>query len=235
MRHYRIFTFIFALSSCLFVMGQKIPEKKKVLSRNLPILRAGVSFNTVQGTDATDTRVLPLYDVSLGYQWMINERKCRIFFSPEIGFGTRGEKEGEQNEWSEHASIRAHTIRLVPAQVSFQPKVGDDVYLDFHAGGFVSYDYAGRYTWFQGLFQKDGSIKLRDRQDYNRGDAGIQVGTGVWFYDFNVDFTFRHGFVDMISGKDGLSNNFVLHVGYAFHRRPKNLPPGMGRSSRWYY
>ncbi|MBQ6051529.1 MAG: hypothetical protein IJL35_13175, partial [Bacteroidaceae bacterium] len=50
-----------------------------------------------------------------------------------------------------------------------------------------------------------GTNKLRDRQDYNRGDAGIQVGTGVWFYDFNVDFTFRHGFVNMISGKDGLS------------------------------
>lgn len=235
MRRCRFLVLIIALSSSVLAMGQKIQEKKKATSPNMPTLRAGVSFNTVNGSDATDTHVLPLYDVSLGYQWMINERKCRVFLSPELGFGTRGWKEGEQNEWSYHATVRAHTLRLVPAQISFQPQVGYDVYLDFHAGGFISYDYAGRYTNFKGYFQKDDCIKLSEMDNFNRWDAGIQVGAGLWFYYFNVDFTYRHGFVGMISGKDGFSNNFVLRVGYAFHRRPKTLPPGVKRSSLWYY
>jgi len=233
MKTTRIFLLLITLSFASVSSGQRITDKQKALSRNMPILRVGASLDTWNGTDVADASIQTLYDVAFNYQWCVSKvSKSTVFFTPEFALGTRGFKEGQQNYWTYHTSLQSHNLRLVPIQMSFQPKVGYGLWLDVHAGGFVSYDYAG-YHYTQQYFSSDEKTKLSDLDKFHRWDSGVQVGVGLWFYDFNIDVTFRHGFIDIFPGIHGLSNNFVLRLGYAFQRRPKNLPPGMDRWSMW--
>jgi hypothetical protein len=61
---------------------------------------------------------------------------------------------------------------------------------------------------------------------FQRFDAGIQAGVGVWYKKFNFDITYQRGFVSacdvMIDWSDSdasykvFSSNLMLRVGYSF-------------------
>ena len=90
-----------------------------------------------------------------------------------------------------------------------------------HIGGYVSYDYAGKLKVeeeYQGS-SNDEDVSLSDFENYNSFDAGMQVGVGLWFDRFNLDFTYQRGFIGIydISNFDSpRSSNFMIRLGVAF-------------------
>lgn len=60
-------------------------------------------------------------------------------------------------------------------------------------------------------------VKIGDYEDYNRGDAGLKVGVGVWYNNkYNADFTYQRGFFTHHEDVDGGTSNFWFRLGYAF-------------------
>ena len=53
--------------------------------------------------------------------------------------------------------------------------------------------------------------------DYNHFDAGMNIGVGLWYDRFNLDFTYQRGFIDVFSDLDGIkTSNFMIRLGIAF-------------------
>lgn len=83
-------------------------------------------------------------------------------------------------------------------------------------GAFVSCDYTSK-------MKGDGEdISWSDFADYsgvdyNRFDAGLNLGVGVWYDRFNLDFSYQRGFIDVFTDLDGVkSSNFMIRLGVAF-------------------
>ncbi len=204
-------TFIFFL--VLVATAVQAEEREE---RDFFFVRAGVSLNKIAGKDAGNSKVCPLYDISLNYQKTLTDEVCPIYYTPQIAFGTRGEKESSDTKM-ETGYIKSHNIRLVPLQFSVQPRIVPERYLDIHAGGYLSVDYAGIFTYEQGtvFVTNEADKKIGDIENYHRLDAGIQVGAGLWMGSWNLDFTYRRGFIGIIKDYSAFTNNFIVCLGYS--------------------
>ncbi len=93
--------------------------------------------------------------------------------------------------------------------------ITDDFFIDGHIGGFISFDYLGKMKY-------DGeSISMGDWEDeldieWNRFDAGMNIGFGIWYDRFNLDFTFQRGFVEAATDSEAYTSNIMLRLGVAF-------------------
>ena len=86
-------TFIFFL--VLVATAVQAEEREE---RDFFFVRAGVSLNKIAGKDAGNSKVCPLYDISLNYQKTLTDEVCPIYYTPQIAFGTRGEKESSDTK-----------------------------------------------------------------------------------------------------------------------------------------
>ncbi len=204
------------------------------------------------GVDKASAGTKVGYEWTIGFQKPI--AGSDVYFGMEFALGTRGMKfTSESTEtggystgiWtdveSEKASLIAHTSKIVPINFGYKYAITDDIKLDGHLGGFFSYDYAGKLKYTEEsttTYPNDpaetesnsesyglGEFSDYGFGDYTRYDAGLQVGIGVWFQQFNLDFTYQKGFITQWENEafstDGTigsikSSNFMIRLGYSF-------------------
>lgn len=221
------------------------------------ILRAGAAFNSAVGDWKDEMRdgwedahkidlteaAFPSntsFDVSFGFNKSFGRRP--LYWGMELGVATRGYKanaewfSGHVSEtWGDYIGHRikdnrtltAYNAYLVPLMIGYKYKFLDRMALDIHAGGFVSYDFAGEmkvysYDW-QTSSGKDrvkentNTADLGDLDDYSRIDAGINIGIGYWYGHFNIDFSWQRGFINMFDVDNTIkSQSLKLRLGYSF-------------------
>lgn len=138
-------------------------------------------------------------EVDFGFQKPIKD--FGLYWGMELGIGTRGasykEKDKDDGDWTEGKGT-AWNVKYSPFTFGYKYSVTDDLKIDAHIGAFVSYDFAGKKMKFE---DSDGDTWDKDfddlHWDYLAVDAGMQIGAGVWFKRFNLDFTYQRGFVPM--------------------------------------
>ena len=131
------------------------------------------------------------------------------YWGMEFGLGSRGFKADEMK-------CIAHNIQYSPFTFGWKIGVADNLSIDPHLGVFASYDYTSK------MKESGESISWGDfadylEVDYNHFDAGMNIGVGLWYDRFNLDFTYQRGFIDVFSDLDGIkTSNFMIRLGIAF-------------------
>lgn len=144
--------------------------------------------------------------------------------------------------YQQKESLLSHTFKITPVMFGYKYGISDKIKIDAHLGAFISVDMAGTYKIeneysitnnFDASLNQSGSSKEdfgigdinKDNfdYDYNRFDAGIQAGIGVWYGRWNLDFTYQRGFCSIYSFDDYdnfspkvSSSNAVIRLGFAF-------------------
>lgn len=187
------------------------------------------------------------YDVVFGFNKSIASTDA--YWGMEFGFGTRGYSQKFEESESvgnytvngvEKNSLIAHKFKITPVMFGYKYPVTDKIKIDAHLGAFLSIDMAATYktsvkvtnnfdpsynidaeeSYGIGDFG-DGEDKLGI--DYNRFDAGIQAGIGVWYGRWNLDFTYERGFCSIFGYEEYQghkpsfsASNAIIRLGFAF-------------------
>lgn len=178
------------------------------MGRNLHFfVRAAANFNKYKfGDDLSenfDSNLKMGYDVTLGLQKAI--KGGRFYYGPELGVTSRGfqlEYTGS-NWWNviEYGGL-SHGVFVSPLNFGFQQRLSNKLTLDAHVGLPVTYYYCDD-------IEDDGMS-----DDYDGWDFNMKLGVGVWIKHFNIDLSYRHGFLE--TWGEGQSNNVMLGLGYRF-------------------
>ena len=170
-------------------------------------VRAAANFNKYKfGDDISDNFNSDLqmgYDVTIGLQKAIKGGK--FYYGPELGATSRGfqlEYKGS-NWWNviEYGGL-SHGVFVSPLNFGFQQRLSNKLTLDAHVGLPVTYYYCDD-------IEDDGMSDDNDGWDFN-----VKLGVGVWIKRFNIDLSYRHGFLETFG--EGQSNNVMLGLGYRF-------------------
>ena len=179
------------------------------------MVRGGMNVGKFVGDGADDTDSKIGYDVAFSFQKPIKD--AGLFWGMEFALGTRGYSIKEDGGYGEGEDFKqmSHAFRWSPFTLGYRYDINDKFAVDAHLGAFVSVDYAGKIKW------GDDDLSIGDwdqwyEDDWNRFDAGMALGFGVWYDRFNLDFTWQRGFVDAISDWDVYSSNLMLRLGVAF-------------------
>lgn len=184
--------------------------------------RIGMSFNNVAGMPS-DYNASSKTGMDLDFGFHKNIGESGAYWGMEFGVGTRGCEWKTEDHWDSDETIKSSVstwnIKYSPATFGYKYSVTDDLKIDGHLGIYASYDFTSTY-------KNDGEeIDLDDTDfDYQKFDAGLQVGVGVWYKRFNLDFTYQRGFLpvatvwnyDEDEEKDLHSSNFMIRLGIAF-------------------
>ena len=87
--------------------------------------------------------------------------------------------------------------------------------VDAHLGAYVSCDYVGKIKEkesYQGD-SEETSVNMGDWEDWKRVDAGMNIGVGIWYDRFNLDFTYQRGFIKTWECN---TSNVLIRLGVAF-------------------
>lgn len=110
----------------------------------------------------------------------------------------------------------------IPISVGYKLSITDDWAVDLRIGGFVNYDLWGNvkeksYGWYDGKSYDNGEEKydLGDLDGYEALGYGALAGVGVWYKNFNLNFTYEYGFAESFEN-GGKERNCLLTLGYAF-------------------
>lgn len=208
---------LFLVAAFVFCMGAQaqivssrsvgIKSEKARPSETVWFLRAGVNMMNFAGDGAEGIDSNIGYNATIGYQKPLGSSGA--YWGMEAGLGSRGFKVDDIK------SI-AHNVQFSPFTFGWKFGVADNLSIDAHLGAFASYDFSSK-------MKEDGeSISWGDfadalEVDYNHFDAGMNLGVGVWYDRFNLDFTYQRGFIDAFSDSDGFStSNFMIRLGIAF-------------------
>ncbi len=188
------------------------------------ILRAGANFAGVTGDGAEDLGSKTGYDVAISFQKPLSD--FGMFWGMELGVGTRGYSfdNTEYNEYYEENYISegnalAHNVRFSPFTFGYAYSINDDIKIDAHLGAWVSYDFAGDYSWTKGWESdepEEDSTSLSDLDGYQALDYGMTLGVGVWYKRLNLDLSWKRGFNDVIEDGKIQSSDIMLRLGVAF-------------------
>lgn len=210
----KILSLVVAIVLCLGAQAQIVSSRSVAVttekarpSETMWFLRAGVNMMNFKGdgADGCDSNVG--YNATIGFQKPLGASGA--YWGMEGALGSRGFKVDDLK------SI-AHNIQISPFTFGWNFGVADNIKIDAHAGVFVSYDYTSK------MKEEGESISWGDyadymEVDYNHFDAGLNIGAGVWYDRFNLDFTYQRGFIDAFSDFDGIkSSNFMIRLGVAF-------------------
>ena len=192
------------------------------------------------------------YDIEFGFNKNIGSSDA--YWGMEFGFGTRGYSQkfeendtyGTENEsWVDKKSLLAHRFKIMPVMFGYKYGITDKIKLDAHIGAWVSIDMAAsykiekEYSYTDTAYPEDNEFKSQkdsygigdmknsdDENFYNRFDAGIQAGIGVWYGRWNLDFSYERGFCSIYDfekmyGKTDKSyslaaSNVLIRLGFAF-------------------
>lgn len=192
----------------------RVEKAEKQPSRTQWFMRVGMNFMNMTGEGAEDLKSKMGYDVKFGFAKTMGS--AGAYWGMDFGLTSRGFKY-EDDYYDEDEKYTAHAVQISPFTFGWKINVIDKLSIDPHVGAFLSCDYASivksddldNYDWSD--FADDAEC------DYNRFDAGINVGVGVWYSRFNLDFSYQHGFVNVFTDMDGFkSGNFMINLGVAF-------------------
>ncbi|MGN0205676.1 MAG: outer membrane beta-barrel protein [Muribaculaceae bacterium] len=224
-----VIAFIGISASAQIVQSTMLNIKKE--NKTTWFVRAGMSINNAAGDatkevkdDGASVGSKFGYDVSVGFQRRIGS--SGLYWGEELGFGTRGAKMSyKDEEGEENSSLLAHNVKFLPFVLGYKYGITDDIKLDAHLGGFASYDIAGTGSteWKDGYDdgeKADSSLgELDEDEGYQRFDAGIHVGIGVWYKRYNLDLSYQKGFIsvsDYFNNKSVCSSNLMIRLGISF-------------------
>jgi hypothetical protein len=175
-------------------------------SETMWFLRGGLNMTGFAGDGADGLDRKASYSIAIGFQKPITD--IGAYWGMDFGLNSRGAKEDE-------LKIMANNIQVSPFTFGWKYGITDDFAIDGHIGAFIGFDYLGKIKW------DDESIGMGDWKDdlgleWNRFDAGMNIGFGVWYDRFNLDFTFQRGFVEAIKDGETYTSNIMLRLGVAF-------------------
>lgn len=195
------------------------------------------------------------YDIEFGFNKGIG--KSGAYWGMEFGFGTRGYSLNSERTYAHSSgkystsgyfkteeSLLAHRFKFMPVMFGYKYSLTDKIKLDAHLGAWLSIDMAAKlndknikshtYTDGSSMYEETesdlsfGDMKNGDGDGfYNRFDAGIQVGVGVWYGRWNLDFAYERGFCSFYNYENMYgykpekslslaSSNVLIRLGFAF-------------------
>lgn len=231
----------------------KAPKEK---SKTEWFVRLGLSCNNLTGAaskevnkeikDEDDDDVKAGFGTRANYDLMFGFNKyfgkTDLYWGMEFGLGTRGGSFTSKGEYygesfNEKCYLNTYNVKYTPFVIGYKYPINDDFKIDAHFGLFLSFDFAGSYTedgWskYDGekeTFNESWSVYDEDI-DFIPVDGGIQLGIGVWYRKFNINFTWQRGFAPYMGSfpwgeevynrnDDRLwynSSNAIISVAYAF-------------------
>lgn len=170
------------------------------------------------------------YNAVVGFQYRFVPG-LGFYLGMDAGFGSRGmgvklslSPDLADVPVSVKGKVFTHCVKASPLQLGYQFNISDIFSIDVRIGGYVSYDFAGKFSVNAAVagVSNTESRDISEYKEFNRFDAGINPGVGLWFGPVGVDFTYQRGFVninnekyDSSAGKM-YSQNFLLGVAYRF-------------------
>lgn len=183
---------------------------KKEPSTTTWFLRAGLNMANFAGDGVSeDWNRKAAYQAVVGFQKPMTS--FGLYWGMDFGLGSRGYK---YSDGDDEGKFLAHNVQVSPFNIGWKYNVVGDLAVDLHLGAFAACDYVGKMTEsYQG---QEESWDLGDIVDYQRFDAGLNAGFGVWYGPFNLDFTFQRGFIEAVKNAEAYTNNFMIRLGVAF-------------------
>lgn len=175
-------------------------------SETMWYLRGGLNMAGFAGDGADGMDRKAAYNFAVGFQKPITN--IGAYWGMDFGLGSRGWKVDE-------LKTMTNNIQVTPFTFGWKYGITDNFYIDGHVGAFASFDYLGKMKY-------DGeSISMGDWEDdleleWNRFDAGMNIGFGIWYDRLNLDFTFQRGFVEAATDSKAYTSNLMLRLGVAF-------------------
>lgn len=204
-----VLTFGIAAQAQSTIVSSRTVDITKGESSTQWILRAGLNIAGLAGKDAEDLGTKAAYDVAISFQKPLSD--FGMFWGMELGLGSRGFGYDEDDY---EASLLSHNVRFSPFTFGYAYNFTDQIKADIRLGGYASFDYTGTYKEKEDGDEYDCNIS--DFDDYQRFDAGINFGIGVWYNKINLDFSYQRGFIGMAEDTKWYTNNFMIRLGYAF-------------------
>lgn len=220
---------LFAATLCISVSAQLRTSRtfvKKAGRATEWIIRGGLSINNMAGMDVddyndyhSDESSINLgsktgFAIDFGFNKYFGQSNS--YWGMELGIGTRGlsstyiYNDGDEKE---KGSMTAYTLKFSPFTVGYKIPVTDNLKVDPHIGIYASYDLAREYD-------NRSEFDYDEYDDDYSGDAGIQLGVGVWYGHFNLDIMYQRGFIDAVDMDRvydyGKTSNFLIRIGYSF-------------------
>lgn len=187
----------------------------KEKSRTEWMLRAGISFNRLNGIDEIDLEDGKVggttgFAVDLGFNRYF--KNSNLYWGMELGIGTRGASLSWDDEYGDDKlTAKAITLKYSPFTLGYKIPVADNIKVDPHAGVYASYDLS-----------HNGDLDDFD-SDF---DLGLQLGIGVWYGRVNLDLMYQLGFMAASPGGEvdydweyfegGKTGNLLLRLGVSF-------------------
>lgn len=200
--------------SLLSFLSHKTKDKaEKPSSHSNPLdgtsnyLRIGMSGMAYYLNSETTDRKIG-YNITVGKRFALGSRS---YYAIEFGLISRGADNIGDNSYYSLSEIK-HAVQISPATFGYMLPVGQNVRFDFHVGAAVSYDYLYSYDAKHG--ESYHSDFLEDFYDSNSFDVAANIGYGIWYKNFNIDFSYRHGLRDAIP--DGTSRDLIISLGLGF-------------------
>lgn len=195
------------ISASSQVRYSRIMAEKK--SNTVWYLRAGAGFNSLGGdvSDASGYEVSGKtgYEVAFGFNKGIG--KSGAYWGMELGLSNRGFKIDREDNGG-YFEYTGHNVKFVPLMFGYKFSLTEDLKLDAHLGGYVSYDFTGSED-YESLYSDIFPEEL---------DAGLQVGVGVWYKRVNLDLTYQRGFMNACDdySVSGNMSAFMIRLGFSF-------------------
>lgn len=209
----KLFLFVVVAMMAAAASAQVVTSRTLVKSKSQTMWygRVGLSLNNVAGAPSEmGAGAKAGLDVDFGFHRNIG--KAGAYWGMELGVGTRGASFDieDYDDGKISADYSAWNIKYSPVTLGYKYSLTDDIKIDGHLGAFLSYDFSKK-------FEIEGEDVIDD-MDYLDFDAGMQIGAGIWWKRFNLDFTYQRGFVNIFDGSDDSlnSSNFEIRLGYAF-------------------
>lgn len=182
------------------------PVKK---SETTKIWRVGIGTNTFTGDDCDDIK--SKFGYNIGYEFNKSIKNKGAYWGMNFGLGSRGYKY-EEDGYKE--TFMAHNIQWSPFTFGWKIAITEDIKIDPHAGAFVSADYYGKAKYKYD--NKDGDDLIYDDSDYKYFDAGMNIGVGIWYKNFNLDLMYQKGFIGYTKDVEASASNFMVRFGIAY-------------------
>lgn len=218
----RLLFFVAAILLCTSMQAQIVSSRSVGInskpdrpSQTEHYWRVGLNMMNFTGDDAEEDKKIG-YNVSYGFLKPMGN--FGMYWGMEFGLGSRGYK--YEYEGFEEKLI-AHNVQISPFTFGYRYGITEALKIDIHLGAFVSVDYTGKVKFEYEGEKEDISMGDWDDpagldMDWQRFDAGLNAGFGVWYNRFNLDFNFQRGFVEAIKNYKFYTNNFSIRLGVAF-------------------
>ena len=209
--------FIFCVAAQAQIVSSRsvsIKSSQKQPSETQWFLRGGLNMMNMAGDGAEDMSSKLGYNFVYGFQKSIGS--AGTYWGMEFGLGSRGWKAEESESGYKYSlSQIAHNLQVSPFTFGYKYNITDAIAIDAHLGAYISCDYLGKIKEEESYKgeSEETSVNIGDWEDWKRIDAGMNIGVGVWYSRFNLDFTYQRGFIKTWECN---TSNVLIRLGVAF-------------------